>query len=114
MEVFQFLEQQSKDYQNHVKTKIRLQHAIAYQDQIKLSRIIPRQYRPKILNPVSTAVSEKEEFEMEYSALFFKHLDKVMTQNQVSLELEKGALLSIIAQTVQHLSQLNKPQSEIQ
>ena len=45
---------------------------------------------------------------------FFNHLDKVITQNQVSKELEDGVLQAIITHTIQHLSQLDKPLSEIQ
>ena len=114
MDTRQFLEQQSKEYKSHLENRNRLENAIKYHHQIRISRMIPRQFKPKVLNPVSRTVSLQEEFEKEYSTLFFNHLDKVITQNQVSKELEDGALQAIITQTIQHLSQLDKPLSEIQ
>ena len=114
MDIHQFLEQQSKEYKSHLENRNKLESAIKYHHQIKVSRMIPRQFKPKILNPVSRAVSLQEEFEKEYNTLFFNHLDKVITQNQVSKELEEGVLQAIINQTIQQLSQLDKPLSEIQ
>ena len=114
MDTSHFLEQQSKDYKSHLDNRNRLENAIRYHNQIKISLVIPRQFKPKVLNPVSRAISLQEEFEKDYSTLFFNHLDKVITQNQVSKELEEGALKAIIAHTIQHLSQLDKPLSEIQ
>ena len=116
MEICQFLEQQSKQYQSHLEKQNRLKTAIRYQHQIKTTKIIPRQYKPKILKPLSNSRQNilKHEFETEFNTLFLRHLEKVMTQNQVSLELENGALQSIIAQTIQHISQQDKPQGEIQ
>ena len=113
MDTQQFLEQQSKEYRSHLESRNRLENAIRYQHQIKVSRMIPRQFKPKVLNPVSRAISLQEEFEKEYSILFFNHLEKVITQNQVSKELE-SVLQAIITHTIQHLSQLDKPIAEIQ
>ena len=114
MDTRQFLEQQSKEYKSHLENRKRLENAIKYHHQIRVSRMIPRQFKPKVLNPVSRAVSLQEDFEKEYSTLFFNHLDKVITQNQVSKELEEGVLQAIVTHTIQHLSQLDKPLSEIQ
>lgn len=114
MDTSQFLEQQSKEYKYHLENRNKLENAIRYHHQIKTSRIIPRQFKPKVVNPVSRAISLQEEFEKQYSTLFFNHLDKVITQNQVSKELEEGALQAILTQTIQHISQLDKPVSEIQ
>lgn len=105
MDTQQFLEQQSKEYRSHLESRNRLENAIRYQHQIKVSQLIPRQFKPKIINPFS---SLQEEFEKEYSILFFNHLEKI-TQNQVSKELEESVL-----QAIQHLSQLDKPIAEIQ
>ena len=76
--------------------------------------MFPRQFKPKVLNPVSRAISLQEKFEKEYGILFFNHLEKVITQNQVSKELEGSVLQAIITHTIQHLSQLDKPIAEIQ
>lgn len=114
MDTHQFLEQQSKEYKSHLENRARLENAIKYHHQIKVSQTIPRQFKPKVLNPVSRAISLHEEFEKEYSVLFFNHLDKVIIQNQVSKELEEGVLQAIIANTIQHLCQLDKPLAEIQ
>ncbi|MCG8620912.1 MAG: hypothetical protein MJE68_02770 [Proteobacteria bacterium] len=76
--------------------------------------MFPRQFKPKVLNPVSRAISLQEKFEKEYGILFFNHLEKVITQNQVSKELEESVLQAIITHTMQHLSQLDKPIAEIQ
>ena len=52
----------------------------------------PRQYKPKILNHYITA--------KEYT-LFFNHLEKVISQKQISAKLEKGALQSIAIRQMQ-------------
>ena len=113
MSVFQFLRDQSKEYQCHVQRRNKLEKAIAHQHQIQLTKRIPRQYKPKILNPVFNTTQLQREFETEYDTLFFHHLNKVMTQNQISVELEKGALQSIVTQTIRHISCLDKPKEEI-
>ena len=42
----------------------------------------------------------------EFQALFFKHLDKVITQNTISLEVEKALLRQIIRHTEEELAYL--------
>ena len=113
MDSLKYLEQRSIEYQNHLANRNKLEKAIKFHQQIKITREIPRQFKPKILNPISRAISLQEEFNKEYNELFFKHLDKVITQNQVSKEIEEGALRAIISQTAQELTQLDKPLEEI-
>ena len=114
MDSLKYLEQRSKEYQNHLASRNKLEKAIKFHQQIKITREIPRQFKPKVLNPISRAISLQEEFNKEYNELFFKHLDKVITQNQVSREIEEGALRAIISQTAQELTQLDKPLEEVQ
>lgn len=114
MDSCKYLEQQSKEYQKHLNNRNKLEKAIKFHQQIKITREIPRQFKPKILNPISRAISLQEEFNKEYNELFFKHLDKVITQNQVSREIEQGALEAIINQTARELAQLDKPLKEVQ
>ena len=114
MDSLKYLEQQSKEYQKHLDNRNKLDKAIKFHQQIKITREIPRQFKPKIPNPISRAISLQEEFYKEYNELFFTHLDKVITQNQVSREIEEGALQAIINQTVKELAQLDKPPNEVQ
>lgn len=113
MDSLKYLEQRSKEYQNHLASRNKLEKAIKFHQQIKITREIPRQFKPKIPHPISRAISLQEEFNKEYDELFFKHLDKVITQNQVSREIEEGALQAIICQTAQELTQLDKPLEEV-
>lgn len=67
----------------------------------------------KIITPVFNINPLQQKFEKYYNTLFLDHLDKVITQNHIAAELEKGILQSITTQTIQHLSSLDKPQQEI-
>jgi hypothetical protein len=78
---------------------------------MEMYKTIPREYQPKQLKASKTSLAE--EFMKEYNQLFFKHLEKVVTNNQIELQLHTSALTSIIVQTDVHLSKSQLPATEI-
>ena len=80
---------------------------------LKATRTIPRRYKPpKILTSVRHNSTLSTDFEQNYEALFFQHLDKVITNDNVTLELTNAATSNILAQTETYLASLHlTPQS---
>ena len=60
------------------------------------------------LNSMLTA-----DFEQKYEQLFFKHLDKIITSDNITLELTNAAIQSILAQTETYLASLQAPSQEV-
>lgn len=98
-----FLHAQSTEYQRHLSQLTEIRTALDHQLTIQSFRTIPKQYQPqnhlKTSNPTLT-----DEFISEYHQLFFRHLERVITNNQIKLELHKATLSNIIIQTEVHLS----------
>ena len=46
------------------------------------------------------------DFEQKYERLFFEHLDKVITRDNITLELTNAAIQNILAQTETYLASL--------
>ena len=63
----------------------------------------PSNIVPTINYQLSTNSTMNEDFKKEYTNMFFKQLDKAITHNSISLEIEKGALSNIILQVENHL-----------
>ena len=86
-----FLCAQSIEYQRILSRITEIKSALEHQLTIQSFKTIPKQNQPqnhlKTSNPALT-----EEFMSEYSHLFFRHLDKVITNNQIKVELHKAAL----------------------
>ena len=72
------------------------------EDMVVMYQTIPREYQPKQLKASSASLTE--EFVKECNKMFFKHLQKVITNNQIELQLHTSALTSIIVQTEVYLS----------
>ena len=82
-------------------------HKSQLQHNMETFKTIPKEYQPRHL--MANDLSLTEEFTKEYSELFFKHLKKVMTNNQIALQLHTSALTSIIIQTEVYLSKSPLP-----
>ena len=98
-----FLQAQSIEYQRHLSQLAEIKTTVEHQLTIQSFKTIPKQYQPqnhlKASNP-----SLIEEFISEYNHLFFRHLEKVVTNNQIKVELHKATLTNIIIQIEIHLS----------
>ena len=87
--VASFLEDQSKLNQSHCSKKERIQTVLNFQHNIRNYKTIPKQYMPSNFPEIPTGnQSLSTDFHQEYSTLFFKYLDKVITHNVISQELE--------------------------
>ena len=65
---------------------------------------IPRKYKPQVV--MTTALSNSTlttDFEQKYEQLFFEHLDKIITSDNITLELTNATIQSILAQTETYL-----------
>lgn len=72
-----------------------------------MSKTIPRRYKPpKTLTTVQHNSTLATDFEQKYETLFFQHLDKVITNDNITLELTNAATLNILAQTETYLASL--------
>ena len=98
-----FLQNQSMEYQHHL-LKIRELTATLT---IQSYKTIPKEYVPLTLKTSNPSLTE--EFNSQYNQLFFQHLDKVITNNQIKVELHKS---SIIVQTEAQLSKSPLPQKQ--
>ena len=111
MDVTTFLQAQSVEYQRHASHATELRATLDQQLNMEMYKTIPREYQPKQLKASNTSLTE--EFAKEYNQLFFKHLEKIITSNQIELQLHTSALTSIIVQTEMYLSKSLLPSTEI-
>lgn len=102
MEAITILQTQSIDYQRHLSLATQLTTTLQRQQNMETFKSIPKEHQPRHLK--ASDVSLIQEFKKEYSELFFKHLKKVITNNQIALQLHTPALTSIIIQTEKYLS----------
>lgn len=102
MDTDAFLCAQSIEYQRILSRVTEIKTALEHQLTIQSFKTIPKQYQPQ--NHLKTSNPALTEFMSEYSHLFFRHLDKVLTNNQIKVELHKAALNNIITQAEVHLS----------
>lgn len=80
-----FLQTQSLEYQRHASHATELRATLEQQLNMEMYKTIPREYQPKQLKVNKTSLTE--EFTKKYNQLFFKHLEKVITSNQIELQL---------------------------
>ena len=112
MNIDTFLHEQTVEYQSHVSHIKELSSTLEQQQNMEVFNTIPKEYQPhKLLNVSSISLTEA--FKKEYNELFLKHLRKVITNNQIELQLHKSALTSIIVQTELHLSKLPSPSMQV-
>ena len=74
----------------------KLEKTINHQRQIKEQEIIPEKYKPQKLD-IAQPNSNKlqQEFESQYTSLFFNHLSKVLLENEIGLEIKKSKLQNL-------------------
>ena len=111
MSVTTFQSSQSAEYQHHVSQVTTLTTTLTHQQNIQTYKTIPKPYQPRPLKTSDPSLAQQ--FTQEYHDLFFKHLEKVIMNNQIKLELHKSALTSIIVQTEMHISRLSLPAHEM-
>ena len=99
-----FLQAQSREYQNNATRLRELTVTLEHQQGIQASKVIPKQYQPKPLKTFDSSLME--EFSLQYKELFFKQLEKVVTNNTIKVKLLESMLASIITQTENYLSTL--------
>ncbi len=109
-----FVQQQTEEYQRHLAIKDTIIRTLEYHNNIKTYKTIPKQHRPP---PTPRLVINdpklQQEFAQQYEDIFFQHLDKVITHNTITLELENARLQQITTQTEQHLATLTLPDDAI-
>ena len=74
---------------------------------MKTYRTIPRKFKPPSV-PTTTNPDTQlmDDFNQKYEELFFNHLDKILTNDNLTLELTKSRIDNILAQTEIYLSSL--------
>ena len=110
LQVETFLQQQTMEYQHHLSNKDKVTKMLQYQHNIQTYRSVPKHYFP--LNTPETRTDEPtltKELQDKYKQLFFRHLDKIIIHNTITLELETARLEAIVAHVEQHLTTLNVP-----
>ena len=93
----------SQEYKTHLAQVKRLEHTLKQQQNMMIHKTIPKMYQPKVLTPINPNTSLTEDFNKEYRALFFKHLERVMTNNNIALEVKKARLTNILSQVDHYL-----------
>lgn len=75
---------------------------------------IPRKYKPQVvMTTVRSNSTLTTDFEQKYERLFFEHLDKIITSDNITLELTNATIQSILAQTETYLASLQAPPQEV-
>ena len=74
---------------------------------MKTYRVIPRKFKPPSV-PTTTNPDTQltDDFNQKYEELFFNHLDKILMNDSLTLELTKSRIDNILAQTETYLSSL--------
>ena len=75
-----------------------------------LYHTIPKKFKPpSIPTTVKSNSTLSDDFSRQYESIFFSHLNKVLTNDKVDLELTKAAMENIIANTETYLCSLEVP-----
>ena len=111
MNVTTFLQTQSAEYHHHTSHTTESKGILEQQLNMEMYKTIPREYQPKQLKVSNTSLANK--FAKEYNQLFFKYLEKIITSNQIELQLHTPVLTSIIVQTEVYLSKSQLPSTKI-
>ena len=96
----------SREYQTHLVQVQKLEHALQQQRNMLQYRTIPKLCRPQVLTTVNPNKSLTDNFNRDYEELFFKHLERVMTNNNITLEIHKARVDNALAQFDQYLCNL--------
>ena len=94
----------SQEYSSHFSQTKKIKHTLQQQQKMMTHKTIPKAYRPQVLTTVNHLPSITEQFNKEFETIFFKHLERVITNNNLALEVEKAHLESILSQVDHHLA----------
>lgn len=110
----EFLQQQSQLYQHHLSMKSKTDKVLQHQHEIRLNKTIPKQYLPqKSLQLVLSNTTITSNYQQKYQELFFQHLDEVITNNTITLELEEAQMRQILSHTEKQLATLKATSATI-
>jgi hypothetical protein len=96
----------SEEYQSHLTQVKKLEHTIEQHQKMISHKTIPKVYRPQVLNTINHDKSIADDFNKEYEKIFFHHLERVITSNSITLEIQKAHLTSVLSQVDNYLSKL--------
>ena len=96
-----FLKKQKEAYLQHSKVVNKVQGVLTHQYQLQSHKSIPKKHRPKSPTVVDTFHQTKhaEKFREMYSKLYRESLQEAITQNTITLELEKARCHEILQHT---------------
>lgn len=86
-----------------------IETTLTHQNTIALYKDLPKKYKPNLLTVVSGDSELNQEFLSSYDSIFFKHLQKVITHNNIQLEATCSKLSDIVPQVQKHLATLSLP-----
>ena len=102
----------SAEYQQHLTTRNRIKKALEHQNKIRIFQTIPKRHLPPTtLEIIPPDTNLSKELQEEYQQLFFRQLNRVITHNTISLELENARLREI---TEHQLTTSNAPTAVVQ
>ena len=101
-------------YQLHLSKRDHAYKVLKTQQDMRIHKTIPKKYMPpKTLDVVDLNTTLITDYLSKCHDLFFEHLQAVITQNSITLELEEGRLREIVSFTDVHLAKLVLPSSDI-
>lgn len=105
---------QSRLFQEFTSTINQLEKTLQYQRKIKALRTIPKHYKPKLPHVAQPHTSKlKSSFDAKYEKLFFEHLDEVIVNNTISLNIHKARRNNVVDVTEAELAKADKPPETI-
>ena len=110
----EMLKRNSSEYQHHLSKKEKVNRILQHQQNIRTFQTIPKRYRPTAtLETISPNPTLTKELETEFQQLFFRHLNKIIIHNTITLELENARLSEIISRTEEQLLTSGAPEEVI-
>ena len=100
------LKKYSSEYQQHLTIRNKSAKILQHQRNILHFKTIPKRYLPATPEIVTANSILSNDFQTEYQELFFQHLNKIISHNTITLELENARLNKLIVRTETHLSSL--------
>ena len=101
----EFIQEKTQLYQRHLSSRNKAKQTLQYQSNIRAYKTIPKQYLPQkslqLLQPTTPLVAD---FQRKYEDLFFDHLNGVISNNTITLELEEAVLKQTVLYTEKHLA----------
>lgn len=96
----ELLQRNSDEYKQHLTTRNRITKALNHQNNIRIFKTVPKRLRPPTTLEVFPPNSDlTKQFEEEFHQLLFCHLNRVITHNTITLELENARLRDIATRT---------------